>query len=161
YDRFAKESYAIFGRLKDEGAIPADVAFQVCFPATMSAVDEFFSDSSQWTAAHAAYRDAVAREVRSIDFCVEILDLALGDETYAAHFPQRTFAQKFDAHTQLVAELADAVPSEVRLGIHLCYGTWGGWPMVAMKDLRLCVDLANVIVAATDRHLDYVHMPVA
>jgi hypothetical protein len=33
--------------------------------------------------------------------------------------------------------------------------------MIGRKDLRLCVDLANVIVSATRRHVDYVHMPVA
>jgi hypothetical protein len=33
--------------------------------------------------------------------------------------------------------------------------------MIDMKDLRLCVDLANEIASRTQRHIDYFHMPVA
>jgi hypothetical protein len=174
YDRFAIDSYAIFKQLKSDGEIPDDVAFQVCFPATMSAIDTFFEDPEQWPIAHAAYRDAVRREIQTIletvpaeeltiqlDVCQEVIDLATGDAKSESWFPDRTFEEKFTAQTRLVAELAEVVPSEVRLGVHLCYGTWGGWPMIDMKDLRLCVDLANEIATRTQRHIDYFHMPVA
>ncbi len=46
------------------------------------------------------------------------------------------------------------------LGIHWCYGTWGGWPMAAMPDLGLCVRMSNEAKRRIRRHLDYVHMPV-
>ena len=61
--------------------------------------------------------------------------------------------------TDLV-DLAAAVPENVPLGLHWCYGTWGGWPMTEMPNLELCVRLSNAAVARIKRRVDYVHMPV-
>ena len=59
-----------------------------------------------------------------------------------------------------LADLASAVPENVPLGLHWCYGTWGGWPMTEMPSLELCVRLSNAAVSRIKRRVDYVHMPV-
>jgi hypothetical protein len=174
YQRFALDSYGVFRRLREEGTIPFGVAFQVSLPATMSAIDCWFEDPSQWERAHDAYRSAIHRHISEIreavpaedlviqfDVCEEVVDLALGDRRYHEHNPDRTFDEKFKAHTKLLIELIDGVPDEIPVGTHWCYGTWGGWPMVAMRDLGLCVALSNAAVGGTARRLDYVHMPAA
>src|SRR4029077_10063277 len=52
------------------------------------------------------------------------------------------------------------IPDRALLGYHWCYGTWGGWPAVAMPDLEVCVRFSNGAVRRTARHVDYVHLPV-
>jgi hypothetical protein len=52
------------------------------------------------------------------------------------------------------------LPDELLLGYHFCYGTLGGWPMVDMRDLALCVRLANEAVSRSGHRVDFVHMPV-
>ena len=37
----------------------------------------------------------------------------------------------------------ETIPEDVLIGYHLCYGTWGGWPMTEVDDLSLCVRLSN------------------
>lgn len=174
YADFALESYAVLERLRAEGSIATDISFQVCLPATMSAVDCYFEDAGQWPVAYAAYRDAILSDIDEIlgrmpaadlvvqfDVAEEVVDLALGDRPYHPYSPRRTFDEKFASHIKLLTELGERVPGDVRLGYHWCYGTWGGWPMIAMRDLRLCVDLSNSLISQIARHVDYVHMPVA
>lgn len=174
YQRYALESYEVFKGLRDEGAIDEGVAFQVSLPATMSAVDCYFEDPGQWPIVHAAYRDAIHADIERIldvipaedlviqfDVCEEVVDLALGDKQYQPFYPQRTAQEKFAAHIEQLIALIDGVPENVRVGVHWCYGTWGGWPMVDMKDLRLCVDLSNAVVKGAGRRIDFVHMPAA
>ncbi len=46
------------------------------------------------------------------------------------------------------------------LGIHWCYGTWGGWPMKDMGDLSACVRMSNEAKQRSAHDLSYIHMPV-
>ena len=84
----------------------------------------------------------------------------MGERNFLPFWPHSTVEEKFRRHTELLPELSQTVPQEVLLGYHWCYGTWGGWPMSEMQDLRLCVELSNAAVAAAGRQVDYVHMPV-
>jgi hypothetical protein len=174
YARFALESYAVFARLRDEGVIAEGVRFQVCLPGASSAIDAFFDDTEQWPQVHDAYVDAIVREIERMlevipaadlvvqfDFAWEVVDLAVGDDKYFPFWPEATFAEKFARHADLIARISRDVPSDVLVGYHWCYGTWGGWPMTAMHDLGLCVQLSNETVAQAGRRIDYVHMPVA
>jgi hypothetical protein len=52
------------------------------------------------------------------------------------------------------------LPDDTLLGYHWCYGTWGGWPMVELGDLALCVRMSNEAAKRSGHRLDYVHMPV-
>ena len=57
------------------------------------------------------------------------------------------------------AALCPAIPERVALGYHLCFGTLGGWPRFAPDDLSACVDLANAVIAASGRRVDWMHIP--
>jgi hypothetical protein len=48
----------------------------------------------------------------------------------------------------------------VQLGYHLCFGTLGGWPRFAPPDLGATVALANGIIEASGRRVDWIHIPV-
>lgn len=173
YGRYALESWKEFQRLQEAGAIGPDVRLQVTLPGFADAIDIFFVPEL-WERAEAAWEEALAREVAKIlevvpaeklaiqfDICIEIIDLNFGDETAIPTFPAATYEEKFERYTAMFERLGRAVPDErVLCGYHLCYGTWGGWPMSDMKDLQICTDLANAAVRRTGRRVDYIHMPV-
>jgi len=173
YADFAIESYGTFKRLRDEGVIEPATRFQVCLPAPNSAINAFFTDTSEWPELHRAYQAGLNNEIRRIldvvpaddlviqyDLAWECVDLAMGEANYFAFWPKSTVAEKWTRHTAFLDELWQPIPEETLLGYHWCYGTWGGWPMTEMKDLELCVSLSNEAVSRTKRRVDYVHMPV-
>jgi len=56
--------------------------------------------------------------------------------------------------------LSPLVPEKAHLGYHLCFGTLGGWPRFAPADLSATVDLANAVIEASGRRVDWIHIPV-
>ena len=173
YGRYAIESYAVFRGLRAEGVIPADVRFQVAFPASGSAIEPFFEDVAQWPEAQRAYEAGIRGEVAKMlevipaedlliqwDLAWEVVDLASGDDAFYDFWPQQTVQEKLARHAELLDELWKGIPDDVLLGYHWCYGTRGGWPMTAMPDLGICVALSNEAARRAGRRLDFVHMPV-
>jgi hypothetical protein len=160
--------------LRDSGVIPGDVRFQVCLPGPDSAIDVFFPDAAQWPELRSAYLDGVRREIGRMleripaddlaiqfDFCIEVVDLAVGGQRLIPFWPDLTIEQKFQRHTAPLAQLMRDIPADTVVGLHWCYGPCGGWPVTAMEDLTLCVELSNHAFRHVGRRLDYVHMPVS
>jgi hypothetical protein len=58
-----------------------------------------------------------------------------------------------------IGPLTKAVSADTRLGFHLCFGTFGGWPRFAPKTLARTVALANAISQASARPVDWMHIP--
>jgi methionine synthase II (cobalamin-independent) len=58
------------------------------------------------------------------------------------------------------ARLAAAVPTDVELGSHLCYGDLDAKHFIQPEDAAKMVELANLIAAYAKRPLTYLHMPV-
>jgi hypothetical protein len=173
YGRIAVDSYRMFRRLCEEGIIPSDVRFQVSLPSPHSAVDSYFEDADQWPEAYAAYVDGMKREIAKIleaappgdlvfqwDCANEVVDIAMGEVNAMKWYPKLSVEEKLERHTSQLGPLGDAIPDEALLGFHWCYGTWGGWPAVAMKNLKLCVRMSNEVARRVNRQVDYVHMPV-
>lgn len=174
YSEPAIESYRQFVALRNAGTIRPDARFQVAIPASGSAITSFFAEPSDWPVVHEAYRSAVAREIELIleaipaedlvlqyDLAAEVRDLYLGDARALPWSPERTEEEKWEWYLADIAPLAAAVPEEVVLGYHLCFGTWGGWPHTpGVTDVGVCVRLANEIVSRTGRSVDYIHIPI-
>jgi hypothetical protein len=173
YAAAAIEAYEIFRRLRDEGIITKGVRLQVSLVATDSGTNVYFDNVANWPIVHEAYVRAMAAEITKmlevipaddlliqLDLAWEVVDLSIGDEQYFPWWPESTLDQKFERYMTGLAQLASAVPDNVPLGLHWCYGTWGGWPMTEMPNLELCVGLSNEAVKRINRHVDYVHMPV-
>jgi hypothetical protein len=173
YSGPAIESYRVFRQLRDQAAIPAGTRFQVALPGSAGGVDQYFGDAADWPDARRSYEAGIRAEIAAIleavpasdlaiqfDLAGEVTDLANGDVAPFSWAPPETWDERFERHVRSAAELTRDMPDEVLLGVHLCYGTWGGWPMVAMHDLQLCVALANAIIPRSHHHVDYVHMPV-
>jgi hypothetical protein len=167
YADFALTSYQNFLRVRNEGGFPPDVRFQVCFPSTGSAFISYFEDTSDWQAMTVAYEDAYRRDIErileripaedlaiQIDYCIEIRDI-LDAFPWSPNRPR-----KFETWMDAVARQAAMVPENALLGLHWCYGTLGGWPMIKLGDLAFCTRLTNEAVRQIERRVDYVHMPV-
>ena len=173
YAAAARKSYAIFRRLRDERVIAKGVRFQASLVATDSGTNVYFDDVANWPTVHDAYVRAMKAEISKmlevipaddlliqLDLAWEVVDLSIGDERYFPWWPESTLDQKFERYMTDLVDLASGIPETVPLGLHWCYGTWGGWPMTAMPNLELCVRLSNEAVKRIKRRVDYLHMPV-
>ena len=98
------------------------------------------------------------------DYCSEVLDIMgarreyLDGESGIAELTEEDRIQKYTSPDYL-APMTETIPEDVRIGYHLCYGTWGGWPMTEVEDLSLCVRLSNDLCANTPRRVDFFHLP--
>jgi methionine synthase II (cobalamin-independent) len=59
-----------------------------------------------------------------------------------------------------MVRLCRAVPHDVELGLHLCYGDFDGRHFVNPKDAAAMVEFANALAEASPHKLAYIHMPV-
>ena len=57
------------------------------------------------------------------------------------------------------AEISAAIPPDVALGYHSCYGTLDGWPAGQPPDVTGSVLPLNACIEASGRSVEYLHMP--
>jgi hypothetical protein len=166
YAREARASYQDFCRARDRGVLPAGVRFQVCLPTPMAVVAPFCVPASV-PAVESAYEQAMIQEVHSIcseiphadlaiqwDVCIEML-MWDGRWPGSAKLPDLSGALR-----SRFSRLSSAVAPEVELGFHLCYGDLDGKHFIDPLDATKMVELANLIVDATRRPVNFMHMPV-
>ena len=67
------------------------------------------------------------------DLAQEVIDLYGGD-------PALPREGAIERNVAQVRNLSRVVPEKVALGIHLCFGTYGGWPRFAPTTLGMAVD---------------------
>jgi hypothetical protein len=168
YAEDAINSYHVFHDLRERGDLPASLRFQVCVPATASATLIYFRDAADRKLVDAAYEEGMEREfaqmletipaddlVIQFDVCPELLDL----EQPLPWTSDTPADERFDGYVSSIHRLLHAVPDEVPVGYHFCYGTLGGWPTVPMPNLALSVRYSNAVLSRASRTVDYIHMP--
>lgn len=159
----AIRNYATFDRLQGDGVIPAGVKYQICM-ATPLAIAYNFMVPAVYEPFIEIYTAHLADEFRKIadalpherisyqwDVCQEVLMW----EGYYDQFPgykEQIFA--------VLGRIGDMVPDDMDVGYHLCYGSPKDEHMILPKDMTNLVDIANGIVAAVSRPVQYIHMPV-
>jgi len=166
YAREARASYLDFAAARDRSVLNSNLRFQVSLPTPFAVVAPFVAEPAR-DAVLPAYEAAMLREVAALCAAIPHRDLALqwdvciemlmwdGRWRGAPPFPgmDKVFADSF-------ARLAAAVPAEVELGFHLCYGDLDARHFVEPVDAGKMVELANLIVAAVARPVAWLHMPV-
>ena len=164
YDKAAAASYGAFKRLRDSGAVPRHMRFQVSLPTPHSSGYLYVSGPARQTyfrVYERALLDALAGILKAIppadltiqwDVCQEVLAF----ENYFKDRPADYKRQTFD----MLARLGDSVPSGVEAGYHLCYGSPADEHLVQPKDAALLVEMMEGIAAATKRKVDFFHIPV-
>lgn len=164
YDTAAIESYAVFKRLRDEGALPAHIKFQVCL-ATPWATGWLFVSPNARDAYMPVYERAVLKALANICAAIPAEDLAIQWDVcqevlvFENYFDGRPDDYKQQAYA-LHGRLGDAVPVGVECGFHLCYGSPKDEHLVQPKDAGILVEMMNGIGDAVTRPLDFLHIPV-
>jgi hypothetical protein len=166
---FAKDaitSYFVFRTLKEKGVIPNAVRFQISVPLVNSVVTKgIFPIAGDVVKVRPGYEDALAAEIETIVRKLPADDIALQwdcswevtDVNSATSETDRSSA--VDRNVGQISRLSPLVPETIPLGIHLCFGTFGGWPRFSPDSLGATVELANAAIAKAGRRLDWIHIP--
>jgi hypothetical protein len=167
YAREARASYLDFVAARQNGELPKDIRFQVCLPTPFAVVGSVVMPEALG-AVEAAYERAMIAEVAALcrhiphrDLCIQ-WDLC---NEMVAWDGQETDAVPYgdEPHDKIIARmqrLCVAIPDDVELGLHLCYGDFAGKHFVEPKDAAAMVDFANALSKSVPHKLAYIHMPV-
>lgn len=164
YARAAVESFEVFRRLKQDGVVHADCRFQVSLPTPYNVIDQRIVPS-QRLAIERPFEKRMLTEVQEIAAHIPHVELAI--QWDAAHEIENLdgarphwFEPAEEGIIERLTRIGSAVPPEVELGFHLCYGDFGHRHIVEPKDAGLMVRVTNTLVRAMHRPIDWVHMPV-
>ena len=159
----AIRNYEDFKRLKAEGAVPADVKYQICMASPLAITYNFMSPKaySDFLPAYAKHlREEFERIAATLphaeisyqwDVCMEVL-------MWEGYYAQPDGYK--DQILVSLGEVGDFVPQSIDLGYHLCYGSPRDEHLVQPKDMAVMVEMTNGICNAVSRPIQYVHMPV-
>lgn len=167
YAREARASYLDFLAARERGEIPAAARFQVCLPTPLAVVGAFAVPQAA-AAMERAYEismlDEVAAVCRAIphrDLCLQwdvCTEMLIWDGRGSEMVTTAPVAR--EALLPRLTRLCAAVPEDVELGIHLCYGDFGGRHFADPVDAGPMVALANALAASVARPIAYIHLPV-
>ena len=164
YADAALESYEIFRRLKSQGDVQEDTRFQVSLPTPVAFLEHLIARQCQ-ADVEGPYEARMLAEVAEI----------------AAHVPHHELAIQWDVAKDMgiwegvwsiffedvkggiierLARLGDAIPADVELGYHLCYGDLNHVHWKEPEDTANLVAVANGIAAGVGRSVQWLHIPV-
>jgi len=165
----AKESYAVFKRLRDAGKIAAGTRFQVDLVPAHSVLWLFVVEELQ-AALDPIYNAALGREIDKLAAAIPHRDLAIQFDVASAVFArlQRgetgVYGATKDAmetqFAQILAALANRVPTDIELLFHFCYGDSNHRHVVEPVDMADMVAMADRLDARITRPINLIHMPV-
>jgi hypothetical protein len=157
-------SYQVFRSLREEGAIPAGLRFQVGLPFPHSALNAFKADFGRdFPVAQRAFEDLAGREIKRLTAAIPAGDLAIQwDLAYEVQDLENVLAwtsgDAWERFAGPVTRLTPLIPEDVLVGYHLCYGTFPEWPMYEARDLGLLTRMANFAVTHSGRRVDWLHL---
>jgi hypothetical protein len=164
YDKAALASWEVFKRLRTAGAIARHTRFQVCLPTPQASGYLYVSGPARetyFTVYERAVKAALANIVASVpasdlsiqwDVCQEVLAFENYFKDRPSHYKKQIF--------EMLGRLGEAVPGDVEMGYHLCYGSPRDEHLVQPKDSAILVEMMNGIGAAAKRCIDFLHIPV-
>jgi hypothetical protein len=164
--RDAVNSYFVFRTLREKGQLPAHLRFQVSLPSVNSLTPpRVFPDTSDLDRIKPGLEAAMQAEVAKIVELIPAKDLAIqwdcATEVQDAYGAIRELPPDgmIERNVRQFRTLSAQIPDDVLLGYHFCFGTLGGWPRFRPDDLSATVTLANAVVEASGRRVDWLHLP--
>lgn len=163
YGDAAIGSYATFEKLQKEGVIPEGVKFQICIPTPLAPAYNFVAPRSQ-DEFIPVFTDHIIGEVKKIatlphdriaiqwDVCQEVLMW----EHYYDYVRPNYKAEILS----VLGRLGNAVPQDIDLGYHLCYGSPKDEHLIQPKDCTNMVEMMTGIMDAVARPISFFHIPV-
>jgi hypothetical protein len=171
YADAAIDSYATFVMLRDAGAIPEGVRFQVSLPTPVGVVGAFIVPDDR-LAVEPVYEAALFAEVARIADAIPHADLAIQWDAAVefgildrAEFAGVPFGagwngDPLDGVIERAVRQIEAVPADVEVGFHLCYGDVEEQHFIQPKDAGTLASVIRGIVAAAPRTVTWFHIPV-
>ena len=167
YARDAINSYFVFQVMKERGILPAHLRFQVSVPMVNSVLPpRIFPDQDDLKKIRPGFEAALRAEIAKIIEMIPAKELAIQwdcstevQDAYGA-IPGYPLKGSIERNLGEVRALSPHIPADVALGYHFCFGTLGGWPRFQPDDLGKAVELANALIAASGRKVDWIHLPV-
>jgi hypothetical protein len=167
YARDAVNSYFVFKTLREQGVLAKHLRFQVSLPSVNSALPpRIFPNTADIAKIRPGYTDALAAEIGTIVDKIPNADLAIqwdcSTEVQDAYGSVASLPTegRIERNLDQFRRLSPLIPETALLGYHFCFGTLGGWPRFAPPDLSATVALANAVVEASGRRVDWIHIPV-
>jgi hypothetical protein len=167
YATAAARSYDEFVALRDEGVIAKDTKFQVSLPTPVATISQFvLLDDRELV--EPAYERAMLDELSQIAADVPAEDLAIQWDVAVEIAIWEGVGEMFTAWWDDVEQglidrfvrLGAAIPGDVELGYHLCYGDYQHHHFKEPQDLGNLVTIYNRTVAALPRSVQWLHVPV-
>ncbi|MCC6472523.1 MAG: hypothetical protein IT514_02145 [Burkholderiales bacterium] len=166
---FALDSWKDFERLKKAGKIPGRVRYQ-CDIASIPSLLAAFVVEGLHDALEPALEAAVIGEIDTICAAIPHSQLAIQYDVASSIFfhlesgkPCRfgaTREQMMASFVPMHVRLGNAVPQEVHLAYHLCYGDNRHRHSIEPGDMSHLVSFANEVSAEIGRTIELIHMPV-
>ena len=166
---FALASWKDFERLKREGKIPSHVRYQ-CDIASIPSLLAAFVVEPLHALLEPALEEAVIGEIGKICASIPHDQLAIQFDVASSifFFLETGNACKFGATREemmssfvpLHIRLGNAVPADVHLIYHFCYGDNKHKHSVEPRDSSHLVNFANALSAGIGRTIELIHMPV-
>jgi hypothetical protein len=163
YADAALASYETFERLKQNRVVPSSARFQVSLPTPMAPLSNFVALDDR-ALVEPAYEQRLLAELSQIlttiphdqlaiqwDVAVEVALLEGVAPTHLSH-PWEDIGDR-------LVQLGCAVPPDVELGYHWCYGDAGHRHFKEPNDAGLVVRLTNAVVGLVERPLTWIHLP--
>lgn len=158
------DSFQTFLRLRQEGAIPEHVLFQIEYPTPLASINAWVVTEDQdrllasYERALFADLDRLLAELPHDQVAVQ-WDVAVEFAMLEGDF-DATPAQTFDAVVEIMVRSVDQMPDDVPLGLHLCYGDYGHRHFEDPESLDLQVRFVNQVAARARRQLSWVAFTV-
>ncbi|GAA4530998.1 hypothetical protein GCM10023160_32920 [Brachybacterium paraconglomeratum] len=171
YAAAARESYPIFARLREQGVIAPGTRFQVSLPTPIAVISSFFTGADR-AAIEPVYTAALLHELEEILEAIPHEDLAIqwdvaselgileGASGYGSPMEGWWSGDLLAGIVTRLAALVDAVPLDIEVGVHLCYGDAGERHFAEPRDAATLVQLADALVDSAARQLTWLHLPV-
>ncbi len=166
---FALDSWRDFQRLKQAGKIPAQVRYQ-CDIASIPSLLAAFVVEALHAELEPALEQAVSGEIGTICAAIPHQQLAIQFDVASSIFfyLETGTACKFGATVDemmknfvpLHVRLGNAVPKDVHLLYHFCYGDNKHKHSVEPRDSSHLVNFGNALSAGIGRSIELIHMPV-
>ena len=159
----AIRNFPVFDRLQADGTIPTGVKYQLCMATPLAiaynvmapAVYEPFIECYTAHLAEEFRRIAEALPHNRISYQWDVCQEVLMWEDYYDQFPGYQ-----DQIFSVLGRIGNMVPADIDVGYHLSNGSPKDEHMLLPKDMTNLVDIANGIVKAVSRPVQYIHMPV-
>ncbi len=171
YADAAIASYGRFVASRAAGVIPAGVRFQVSLPTPVGVVGAFVVPDDR-AALEPVYERALFAELDRITAAVPHEDLAVqwdsavefgildsaefGGVPFSAGWGDDVLGGVLDRAVRQAA----AVPADVQIGYHLCYGDVEESHFIQPRDAGTLATVIGGILERSPRHIDWFHLPV-